>query len=227
MPTKATPHFGKDLFRFLRDLKRHNTREWFAAERARYESAVREPFLRFIGDFAAPLATISEHFVADPRSFFRIHRDTRFAKDKTPYKTHAAAQFRHEVGRDVHAPGFYLHLEPGNVFAGVGLWQPESEPLRKIRDAIVEDPAAWKRAAHGKAFRASWELDGETLSRAPRGYDPEHPLCEDLKRKDFVAMTAFSEEEACGATFLAELTKAFRAASPLMAFLTRAVGLPY
>lgn len=233
MKAKAekTAHFSKSLFTFLRALKRNNSREWFNAERERYESEVRGPFLRFIADFARPLASLSEHFVADPRpsggSFFRIHRDTRFAKDKTPYKTHAAAQFRHEVGKDVHAPGFYLHLEPGAVFAGVGLWQPEAEPLRQIRDAIVEDPAAWKRAAHGKALLARWELGGESLSRAPRGYDPEHPLVEDLRRKDFVAMASFDEDDACAVGFLDELVRTFRLASPLMRFLTEAVGLPY
>jgi uncharacterized protein (TIGR02453 family) len=226
-----TPHFGKELFGFLRELKRKNDREWFAANRERYETAVRDPFLRFIGDFAAPLAALSEHFVADPRpvggSFFRIHRDTRFSQDKTPYKTHAAAQFRHEAGKDVHAPGFYLHLEPGQVFAGVGLWRPEAEPLRRVRDAIVEQPAAWKRAVQGKAFRARWELGGESLVRPPQGYDREHPLIEDLKRKDFVAMASFTEADACSARFEGELARAYREARALMAFLTAALGLPF
>ena len=95
------------------------------------------------------LKKISPHFIADPRpvggSIFRIYRDIRFSKDKQPYKTHAAAQFRHEAGKDVHAPGFYLHLAVGEVFAGFGIWRPDSSSLLKIRKAIINHPDQWKK----------------------------------------------------------------------------------
>ena len=109
------PHFTPALFKFLRELNKNNTREWFQANKDRYETDVRNPMLGFIADFAPYLEGLSPQFVAEPRrsggSMFRIHRDTRFSKDKSPYKTHAAAQFGHARGKDVHAPGFYLHLE--------------------------------------------------------------------------------------------------------------------
>ncbi len=226
-----TAHFEPSLFRFLRDLKRNNRREWFQAHKRRYEREVRDPLLAFIADFGPQLRRISRHIVADPRpvggSLFRIYRDTRFSRDKSPYKTVAAAQFRHERGKDVHAPGFYLHLEPGNPFAGVGLWHPEAEPLRAVRDAIVQDPARWKRAIGGKAFRDRYELSGEALKRPPRGYDSAHPLIDDLRRKDFVAITPFTEHEVCAPGFLNRYAAACRAAAPFMAFLTRAVGLSW
>jgi uncharacterized protein (TIGR02453 family) len=229
--TSHGPHFTPRLFAFLRELSRNNDRAWFTANKPRYERDVRDPMLRFIADFAPHLRRISPHFVADPRpvggSMFRIYRDSRFSRDKRPYKTVASAQFRHALGKDVHAPGFYLHLEPGNVFGAVGMWRPEAEPLRLVREAIVEKPAAWKRAIGGQAFRERFELDGDTLRRAPRGFDPEHPLIEDLKRKDFVAGAPFEDAEVFEPDFLERYAATARAGAPFMAFLARAVGVPW
>jgi len=230
MPKRA--YFDKKLFKFLKDLSKNNDKAWFAANKGRYETDVRDPLLAFITDFNAPLRKISQHYVADPRpvggSMFRIYRDTRFSKDKTPYKTQASAHFRHEAtSKDVHAPGFYLHLEPGNVFAGVGLWQPDGPSLLKIRNQIVDNSAAWKKAAYGKSFVDTWTIGGESLKRPPRGFDPDHAFAEDLKRKDFVAMTNLTEADACADDFLDRFTKVCKASSPFMEFLTRAVGLPW
>ncbi len=225
------PHFAPALFDFLRALKRNNNRRWFQTNKERYERDVRVPLQRFVADFAPRLAKISRHFLADPRpvggSIFRIHRDTRFSKDKTPYKTAAAAQFRHDAGKDVHAPGFYLHLEPGIVFGGVGMWHPDAAAQRAVRDAIVGDPAKWKRAIGGKAFTRLFEVGGDSLTRAPRGYDPDHPLIEYLKLKDFVGLSPFSEAEACSPDFLDQFARTMRAATPFMEFLTKALGLRF
>ena len=158
---------------------------------------------------------------------FRIHRDVRFARDKSPYKTHAAAHFRHEMGREVHGPGFYLHLEPGEVFAGVGMWQPDTEALVKVRDAIVARPVRWRRALSSRGFKPDFTLEGESLKRPPKGYDADHPLIEDLKRKDFIASRSFSLEDACAPDFIDRFTDACRTASPYMEFLTAAVRLAW
>ena len=135
----SSPHFTPALFEFLADLSMNNEREWFQANKARYERDVRDPMIEFVVDFGEKLREINPHMVADPRksggSVFRIYRDVRFSRDKSPYKTNAGAHFRHEVGREVHGPGFYLHLEPGNVFAGAGIWMPNSATLGKIRGA--------------------------------------------------------------------------------------------
>jgi uncharacterized protein (TIGR02453 family) len=224
-------YFGPGLFRFLRELAQHNDKGWFEKNRERYETEVRGPLLRFIADFGEPLARVSDHYLADPRpaggSMFRIHRDTRFSKDKSPYKTHAAAQFRHEVGKDVHAPGFYLHLEPGDMFVAAGLWRPDPAALGLIRAAIVRHPDRWKQAAHGKAFRARWELSGESLQRPPKGVAPDHPFVEDLKRKDFIAWLPFTQAQICAPDFLERCAKACTESAPLMKFLTTAVELPW
>jgi uncharacterized protein (TIGR02453 family) len=167
-------HFDPDSLRFFRDLARHNERAWFHANKARYEAKVRDPFLRLIGELAEPLARISPNFRADPRpiggSLFRIQRDTRFANDKTPYKTWAGARFFHERGRQVEAPLFYLQIAPGDSFVAAGLWRPSSPTLRRLRDFLIDNPAAWKRAVHAPAFRRRFELGGESLTRPPRGF---------------------------------------------------------
>jgi uncharacterized protein (TIGR02453 family) len=217
-----TRYFTADLFAFLAELSANNNRDWFEANKVRYEGAVRGPFLHFIADLAPQLETISPHLIADPRpvggSFFRIHRDVRFSKDKSPYKTHAAARFR-TSGED--APGYYLSLSPDRCYAGGGLWRPESKTLGRIRDAIVEDPDAWRKATKGL------EVEGEQLSRAPRGYDPDHPLLEDLKRKGFVTGFGLTAEEVCKTDFLERYVACCRRVAPLCAFLAHAAQAPW
>jgi len=224
-------HFDKEFFDFLKELKQNNTREWFQANKEHYQSVVQEPLLRFISDFADPLHDISREFVADPRpsggSMFRIYRDVRFAKDKSPYKKHAAAQFRHRAGRDAHAPAFYLHLEPGNVFVGAGSWHPDREALEGIRTAIAEDPDRWRTVREDPQFSKRHKLVGESLKRPPRGFDPEHPLIEELKRKDFISIENFSQTKASSAGFIDMVAESFRTAAPLVRFLTEAVGQPF
>jgi len=216
----------KRLFQFFRELERNNDREWFNANKPRYIADVRDPLLEFIAAFAPELAKLAPEMVADPRpvggSLFRIYRDTRFAKDKSPYKTHAAMAFRHAQGRDLPGPAFYLHLGSGSVFAGAGIWHPSTETLKQIRDAIVACPERWRRATRGKT--CALDEDDERLSRPPRGYDALHPFIEDLKRKSFTTGTAFSERDACGPRFLGDFAKACRRATPLVGFLAEAVG---
>ena len=218
-------HFKPNFFEFLTDLKANNTREWFQTNKDRYKSEVQEPLLAFISAFAGPLGEISPNFVADPRpsggSMFRIYRDVRFSRDKSPYKVHAAAQFRHREGRDVHAPGFYVHLEPDNVFMGAGLWHPPGPTLGLIRNAIVDDPKGWNAAVKGL------KLGGESLKRGPRGFDPDHPLMDDLKRKDFVSFVNTTQKAACRSGFLDRFVETCKESSPFVRFLTETVGLDF
>ena len=230
--TTSVAHFTPELFRFLRALRKNNDRQWFAENKARYVEHVRDPLLRFIDDFAPHLKRISPHFVADASatggSMFRIYRDTRFSKDKSPYKTHAAAQFRHEEAGDVHAPGFYLHLEPGEVFIGAGLWRPDSASAARIRTAIDENRTAWRRTISAKPFReGEIAISGESLKRPPRGFDADHPLIADLKRKDFTVVARLDERSACAPNFLAEFAATCRRMRPFMRFVTESMGLSF
>ncbi|HUP53536.1 MAG TPA: DUF2461 domain-containing protein [Longimicrobiales bacterium] len=220
-------HFSPDTLRFIRDLKKNNERAWFVANKDRYEETVKDPALRFIADFAPKLAKLSPHFMATPRSLFRIHRDTRFSKDKSPYKTHVGIHFRHDGAKDAHAPGYYLHIEPKSVFAGVGIWHPEAGALRLIRERIVEEPAAWKRATTAKTFTGTFELAGDRLKRPPKGFDLDHPFVEDLKRKDFIGVVELDDAFVTKGDLPERLAKTFAAGTPLMRLLCDALDVPF
>jgi len=183
----ANPYISSRLFAFLTDLAKNNNRKWFEENKDRYEKDVRQPLLGFIEDFSEHLVKLSRHFVAEPSkvggSLFRIHRDVRFSKDKSPYKTNAGVHFRHELAKDAHAPGYYLHLDPKESFMGAGIWRPDAATAKRIRFAIVERPDAWKKATGG-AFGNTFSFDGESLKRPPAGAASDHPLIQDLKRKD-------------------------------------------
>lgn len=222
--------FPSDLFDFLKQLTFYNEKAWFEENRARYEDHVKAPLQAFITEMAPRLAAISPHFVADPRrSMFRIHRDVRFSKDKSPYKTNAAAQFRHSAGADVHAPGYYLHLEPGRVMFGGGVYKPPASALAKIRAAIDQKPDDWRAALAApdvqKAFGGLG--DGDPLTRAPKGYPADHPLVEDLKKRSFFVMQPSTEAAAQKPAFLDDVARGYAVAAPVMRFLTEAVEAPF
>jgi len=223
--------FTSDLFRFLEDLRKHNDRAWFAKNKARYQDVVQEPALEFVRGFAGYLRKISPNFVADDRpvggSLFRIYRDVRFSKDKSPYKVHVGLDFRHRIGRDVHAPSFYLHLQPGETFAAVGVWHPNQDTLQKIRTAIVAKPDRWKGAAYGKEFRSRYRLSGDVLKRAPTGFPADHPLIEDLKWKDHVGSAMLDEPTVTSENFLPAYAELCSQAGPYVGFLCEALGLPF
>jgi uncharacterized protein (TIGR02453 family) len=220
-------HFTPALFHFLKELKANNSAEWFQANKARFEQEVRGPLLGFIEAFGPPLNGISPELLADPRrsggSMFRINRDIRFALDKSPYKTNIGAQFRHRSGsRDAHSPAFYLHLEPGGCFAGAGSWHPDPAALQRIRTRIASHPREWN------AVRAAGvDVLGESLVRVPQGFPAEHPLAEDLRRKDFYTLAGLTQAQVCSPDFLELFTGQCRAAAPLMKFLARALDLKW
>lgn len=221
----------KDYFDFFRELKANNNREWFEANKARFRASVQEPLSAFVEAMAPRLKKISKHFVADPRlnggSIFRIYRDVRFSKDKSPFKTHGGVQFRHALGKDAHAPGFYVHLDPAEIFYGGGVWLPPPPVLAKVREAIRDNGKAWKAALANPAFvKRFGGVEGEALSRPPRGFDPEHPLIDDIKRKSFFAMTPGKPAAARKSSFADDVAAAMGDARPLMKFLCGALAAP-
>jgi len=224
--------FPPDLFKFLQELARNNNREWFQDNKARYRESIVDPMSEFIEAMGVRFDIMGIRFNADPRphggSMFRIYRDTRFSKDKRPYKQHVACHFRHEAGKDAHAPGFYVHLEPRNVFFGGGIWMPPNPILEKIRNTIVENPNAWKRIVTNAAFKKRFGgIEGDSLQRVPRGFDKGHPFVDDLKRKSFFVTQDVKPKLAMTPIFTTEVQRAFKAASPLMKYLLFAMGLPF
>lgn len=220
-------YFEPDLFKFLEELEKNNNKAWFEKNKARYEKDVKEPMLTFIEDFGLFLKSISPNFVADPRpsggSMFRIYKDTRFSRDKSPYKTWVAAKFNHrQEGNDVHAPGFYLHLEVNNSMGGGGLWHPDADALAKVRDAIADQPVKWK-VVKDKGIK----VEGDSLKKAPRDYDPNHQYIEDIKFKDFYSMVSFTQKEVTSSDFMERYLKVCKKISPLVEFLTKLLDLPW
>jgi uncharacterized protein (TIGR02453 family) len=230
MPTK---YFDRAVFEFLKELAVSNNKPWWEANKERYIHAIREPALDFVTDFGKMLEGISPHFIADARvnggSLMRPYRDMRFAKGE-PYKTNVGIHFRHAQGKDVHAPGFYLHIEPGQNFAGAGLWSPETRVAQAIRQKINDDPTGWGEVAHSDSFTATWEIGShaeDRLKRVPKELDADHPYPDDLRLKTFTAGTRLTQKSVTSAGFADELVTTFASAGPYTRFLCDAIGVPF
>jgi uncharacterized protein (TIGR02453 family) len=146
---------------------------------------------------------------------FRIYRDVRFARDKSPYKTHVGVYFPLGAGA---VPGYYLHLEPNGCFVAAGMWRPEASELHRIRERVARRPADWRTAS------ADLDDDPSALKRAPRGFDPEHPLIDDIKRKSFTASLRLSDGQMKSDRVMRTFISTCKELSPLMRFLAGAVG---
>jgi uncharacterized protein (TIGR02453 family) len=227
----AERFFTPASFDFLARLAANNERDWFRQHQQEYEDAVRTPALNFIAAMGQALRAISPHFLAEPRkvggSLMRVHRDLRFGRDPRPYKTNVGIHFRHRLGRDVHAPGFYLHIEPGDCFVGVGIWHPDAPTLARLRGAIAANGRAWLKASRERKFARTFDLAGDSLAHAPRGYAKDHPLLADLKRKDFIAVWPLAEHRVTSAGLHTAVVQAFQAGAPFMRFLCRALELQF
>ena len=226
-----TGYITPDLFRFLKQLRSHNHRDWFLKNKARYETDVRDPFLKLMADLRPRLNKVSLYFVVDPSpsggSMMRIYRDIRFSKDKSPYKTSVSAHFWHARGKEGMTPAFYLHLEPGRSSVGGGLWRPPPEGLQKIRQAIVTRTSAWKNGVSGRSFRMGCRLAGESLKRPPPGFDPAHAFIEDIKRKDFATSVALEDSDMMGRDPCDAVLEGLKSVAPFIRFVTEALGLPF
>ena len=223
--------FTKATFDFLDELAANNERAWFEANKPRYESLVREPALDFIDAIGPVLKTFAPHFRAEPRkvggSLMRVFRDTRFSRDKTPYKTNIGIQFRHALGKNIHAPGFYVHIATDECFFAAGCWHPDPDALGKIRDRIAQKTEQWYAARDDKKFAAQWQLWGDSLIRPPRGYAADHAAITDIKRKDFVALAPLSIKEVTGNGLVKLAAQRYAETAPLMKFLCAALDVPF
>jgi len=223
--------FTQDTFDFLSALVKNNNKIWFQKNRERYEDLVRTPALNFISAMSLELAGLSPHFLAVPKkvggSLMRVHRDTRFSKDKTPYKTNVGIQFRHELGKDVHAPGYYVHIHPGDCFIGVGIWHPDGTTLKIIREHISNRSNEWATILKDKRFLQHFQLSGESLKNPPRGFTKDHPLINDIKRKDFIAVKPIPDAVVSSFELLTSVVSGFKTVSPFMRFLCEAIGIQF
>lgn len=223
--------FKPTLFEFLEELADNNNRPWFQTNKHRYEREVLEPCLAFIRAFQPRLKKISRFFVANDRrtggSLLRVYRDARFSRGGDPYKTNVGIQLRHESARDIHTPGFYVHIAPDECFLAVGTWRPDRDSLIQIRQTIIERPDHWRRARDNKKFRQYFDLDGGSLKRPPRGFPSDHRFVEDLKRTDFLGLCELREKDVLGKDFMDHVTTCFAASRPFMRFLCESLKAPF
>ncbi|MGV8943229.1 DUF2461 domain-containing protein [Thermomonas sp.] len=225
-------YFSAKTFKFLRGLARHNEREWFHAHKPEYEAHLRQPYQRLLLDLQPALAGISLHFRADPKtvggSLYRIHRDTRYAHDKSPYKTWQGAKLYHERSRQVEAPSFRIHIQPGRSFVGGGLWHPETAIQRKVRQFILDNPSGWQGAAHSPAFRERYALESrDMLVRIPAGVPADFAHANDLRRRNFAATRVLEDADVLGENLLDILEQDLAALAPFMDYLCAALDLEF
>jgi uncharacterized protein (TIGR02453 family) len=235
VPTRTSPAFDKASFAFLRGLKANNNKLWFEAHRADYEEHLRQPMRALIEEMEVRFARMCPEIIGDPRrSMFRINRDIRFSRDKSPYKTHAACWLYHRaatrgVGGEAESgsAGFYFHIEPGRSMVGGGLWMPPRSMLKKLRDAIADDPRGFERIARDTVLvKRFGGLDDEgRLKRMPRGFPEDHPAAEWLKYQSFTSGRSLTDAQVTSGKLPKLLEEEFSRLLPLVRWLNNAIGL--
>jgi uncharacterized protein (TIGR02453 family) len=225
--------FTKRALGFFRGLARHNEKQWFEAHRDEYETEVRAPMLDLIGDLDVHFAEFAPEIGADPkRSMFRINRDIRFSKDKSPYKTHAACWFHHlnaarNVGAGAYAgsAGYYFHFEPGGrSMLGGGIWMPPRPQLNALRKAIADDPNGFDRIARSIPRRFGGFDDEAALKRVPRGYAEDHPAAKWLRFQSFTAGRTLTDAQVTSASLHSLLAREYESLLPLVRWLNNPLG---
>jgi uncharacterized protein (TIGR02453 family) len=225
--------FTKRALSFFRGLARHNEKPWFEAHRDEYEAEVRQPMRELIEDLDARFAEFAPEIGGDPkRSMFRIYRDIRFSKDKSPYKTHAACWFHHlnaarTVGAEADAgsAGYYFHLEPGGrSMIGAGLWMPPRPQLNKLREAIAKDPKGFDKMTRSIPSRFGGLDDEGALKRMPRGYGEDHPAAKWLRFQSFTSGRTLTDAQVTRPSLASVLGREYEALLPLVRWMNGARG---
>jgi uncharacterized protein (TIGR02453 family) len=217
-------------FDFLNTLKKNNNREWFNEHKTEFQEEQKS--IEIFAD--ALLEKLSVHDVIETasgkKSLYRIYRDTRFSKDKTPYKSHWSGSFKRAT--KYRRGGYYFHIEPGNSFIGGGFWGPVPEDLKLIRDDIAFDPSSLRKIIAEPTFLSLFgTLHGEQLKTAPKGYDPSHEAIDLLRYKQFLISRKFSDKEVLSKNFLEEVNRTFTGMRPFFDYMSEVLttdinGLP-
>ncbi len=217
--------FPGEGLKFLRALKKNNNREWFAKHKGDYEEFVKFPMESLIAALRRPIERFAPEIHVDPgRALFRIYRDTRFSKNKLPYKTHVAAVL-HPRGHWSGSAGYYVHIEPGNIYVGGGIYMPDGDQLKKIRAAIAERSGEITSIIDRKSFKKKFgTFQGDKLHRAPLGYPPDHPMIEVLKYKSFYTGVEWVEKECNSSKFVDKIVVIYEDLAPLVRFLNAALA---
>jgi len=199
----------KEVFHFLKDLEKNNTREWFAENKTRFKSLE----IGVKAFYAVVMDNLKQHDEIEKMKMFRIYRDVRFSKDKSPYKSHLAGSFARAGAR--FRGGYYLHLKPGDSFIATGFWEPNKEDLLRIRKELELDAEEFKKVINDKEFKKYWgELIGDEVKTAPNGFNREHPNIDLIKKKQYIFVRKFSDKEVLSKDFTKLVDDSFKAIRP-------------
>ena len=213
------PRFTEQSVKYLRALKRHNTREWFNAHKSDYESHVRAPMLAVIERLAIDFPRIAPELIASPRSMYRIYRDTRFSPDKTPYKTHVSAAFSHRTLPKQESAGLYFHLAADQLWIGGGLYAPQGPQLARIREHIAANLGRFRSLVEAPALQRMGGITGSRLKRVPRGFPLDHEAADYLRLKQYMVGAQLAPTLALSPRFYSSLVRRFTVLSPFIQFL--------
>ncbi|MBT8315156.1 MAG: DUF2461 domain-containing protein [Maribacter sp.] len=203
------PIITKEVFTFLKDLKKNNTREWFAENKPRFKSLEAE----VKAFYASVLENLKAHDEIEKMKMFRIYRDVRFSKDKSPYKLHFAGSFARAGAR--LRGGYYVHLKPGESFIAAGFWEPNKEDLLRIRKELELDAEEFKKVIYNKKFKAIWgDLVGDEVKTAPKGFNKEHPDIDLIRKKQYIFVRKFSDKEVLSNDFAKKIDESFKGIRP-------------
>jgi uncharacterized protein (TIGR02453 family) len=219
------PRFSKDTLSFLKRLKRNNRREWFNPRKHEYDAYVREPMLAVLERLAVDMRAIAPELLVGPKSMYRIYRDIRFSENKQPYKTHVAASFwNRDLGKGGGA-GMYFHISPDGVWIGGGMYHPEAPQLHRVREQIADNVQHFRSIVEAPAFKRSLDggLEGEQLTRVPRGFPKDHDAAAYLRYRQFLAGKEYPASFAVGPKFYPGLLDVYRRIAPLIRFLNEAL----
>jgi uncharacterized protein (TIGR02453 family) len=212
--------FTTKTLSFLRSLKRNNKREWFHERRDQYEKHCKQPMLTVIERLAEDFRSFAPDLVADPKvSVFRQFRDTRFSDDKTPMKTHLGATFPNRTLGRMNGAGLYFEIAPGWVWIGGGLWSPDASQLQLVREHIVENQRRLDAIVKAPKLKKLGGLQGDRMTRVPRGYAKDHPAAEYLQHRQFMSFRESPAALATSKDFYKQLRDTLQAVTPLVRFL--------
>ena len=216
---KTMASITKVTINFLKDIKENNNKQWFEKNRSLYEKSHNE-MIEFAEDLMKSMGKIDDIVpMTGKKSLFRIYRDVRFSKDKTPYKYHWAGRMKRNT--DWLRGGYYFHIEHDEAFLACGFWNPEKNDLKLIRDHIAADAEPLKNILASKKFKEVWgEMEGDTLKTAPKGYDRDHPNIDLLRHKQFIVVKKFSTEEVLSENFVTLCVDSFKAIRPFLDYMS-------
>ncbi len=224
MTKRTLPIFPPEGLQFLRSLKRNNNRDWFNQRKTAYEATIREPMQKIIDALAEDFARFAPEMLATKKSLYRIYRDTRFSKDKSPYKTHVAASFPRSGLPKHEGAGLYFHISSEDVLVGGGLHMPTPDDLRAVRSHIAENFKSFQGIVNNRRFKKIFgDVHGERLSRIPTGFPSDHPAGEYLKLKQFLAAKTFAPDDSVQPRFYKDLVETFEAAIPFIRFINEPI----